>query len=87
MPSFVPRSNEPYQKRELFDKRRLALRGAVNAGATADRVAGTAEKVRLAALAVITAERSLLASRSVSDARTRQSDNLRRDEERWLGLS
>jgi hypothetical protein len=78
---------EPYQKRELLDKRLLALRGAINAGASAVRVANAVEKVRLAALAVIKAQRSLLDGRRESEALTRQLDNLQRDEERWQSLS
>jgi hypothetical protein len=83
VPSFVPRSLEPYKKRELFDKRVLQLRGAVKSGASAVRVANAAEKVRLAALAVIKAKRALI----VGEDRARQLENLRRDEERWLSLS
>lgn len=87
MPTFVPRSMEPYKKRELLDKRWLALRGVINAGATAECVASAAEKVRLAALAVIKAQRSLLDCRLESEVLTRQLDNLQRDEARWLSLS
>jgi len=83
VPSFVPRSLEPYKKRELFDKRVLQLRGAINSGADAVRVAKAAEKVRLAALAVIKAKRALI----VGANRERQLRNLDQEEERWSSLS
>ncbi len=87
MPAFVPRSYEPYKKREQLDKRLLALRGAVNAGASAERIAGAAEEVRLAALAIVKARRSILAGWREDDAVARQLRNLQRDEERWVSLS
>ena len=97
MPSFVPRNLEPYQKWESYEGRLRALRGAVNAGAGAARVANAAEKVRRAAFAVIKAKRALLASgpsqltlpagHPEETSVTRQLDNLRQEEERWRSLS
>lgn len=87
MPSFVPRNLEPYQKREILEKRWSALRGALNAGATAERVANAAEKVRLAALAVIKAQRSILDGQRETEAVTRQLVNLQQDEDCWRSLS
>ncbi len=87
MPSFVPRRLEPYQKREILDKRLLSLRGAINSGASDVRITHAAEKVRLSALTVIKAQRSLLAERPESEARARQLQNLSDEEERWNSLS
>jgi hypothetical protein len=83
MPSFVPRSLEPYQKRELFEKRVRELRGAVKAGVSASRVASAAEKVRLAALAVVKAKRALVRGTD----RVQQISNLQQEEDRWLALT
>ena len=87
MPSFVPRGMEPYRKRELLDKRLRSLQGAIKFGASAPRVADAAEKVRSAVFAVIKAQRSIMEYRLESDARARQLDNLREDEQRWRSLS
>jgi hypothetical protein len=83
MPSFVPRSLEPYRKRDLFEKRVRQLRGAVKAGANASRVSHAAEKVRLAALAVIKAKRALVRGTD----RVQQLSNLQQEEDRWLALT
>ena len=83
MPSFVPRSLEPYQKRGLFEKRVRQLRAAVKSGASCLRVSSAAEKVRLAALAVIKAKRALVQGMN----RARQLDNLQREEDRWSALT
>jgi hypothetical protein len=82
MPSFVPRSLEPYQKRELFEKRVRELRGVVKAGEGASRVSNAAEKVRLAALAVVKAKRALVRGTD----RVQQLSNLQQEEGRWLAL-
>jgi hypothetical protein len=83
MPSFVPRSLEPYQKRELFEKRVRELRGVVKAGARTSRVSNAAEKVRLAALAVVKAKRVLVRGTD----RVQQLSNLQQEEGRWLALT
>jgi hypothetical protein len=94
MPSFVPRGLEPYKKRELLEKRWLALRGAINAGASLDQVTAAAQRVRAAALAVLKARRAILDERLVSLggrpadlALTQQLENLGGEEERWRTLT
>ncbi len=87
MPSFVPRDYEPYKRRELLDKRLLALRGAINAGTGIDAITCAVEDVRHAALGIVKARRSILAGRREDDALAKQLENLRRDAEYWLGLS
>ena len=62
MPSFVPRYLEPYQKKELLDKRIGELRVAIRKGVAFSRASRLAEKVRSAALAVIKAKRTILKS-------------------------
>jgi hypothetical protein len=52
-------------------------------GASASRVSSAAEKVRLAALAVIKAARALVRG---SD-RAQQLSNLQQEEDRWLALT
>lgn len=87
MPSYVPRYLEPYQKREILEKRLLSLRGAINSGASEARIANAAEKVRLAALAVIKTRRSQLWAPPTSEAGRHQLQNLDEDEHRWRSLS
>jgi hypothetical protein len=97
MPSFVPRSLQPYQKTELLEKRISELRTVVSAGASAEKTSRAAEKVRAAVLAVMKARRSILAGTTAAqtlppdhpDAAkvTRQIENLRETEERWLALT
>jgi hypothetical protein len=83
MPAFVPRGLEPYQKRDLFEKRVRQLRAAVRSSASGPHVSSAAEKVRLAALALIKAKRALVRGNN----RARQLDNLKQEEERWLALT
>jgi hypothetical protein len=87
VPSFIPRSLEPYQKRELLAKRLSSLRAAVAAGSSATRVSNAAEKVRSAALALIKAQRSLLPLNLESEALARQVQNLKQEEEQWRALT
>ena len=61
MPSFAPRTLEPYKKREQLGRRTVELRTAVRFGATT-RVMKAAEKLRAAALALIKAKRHLIAT-------------------------
>jgi hypothetical protein len=86
MPSFIPRSLEPYQKRELLEKRVRTLRTSVASG-LAVRISKAAEKVRSAALALIKAQRSLLPLTLDTEALTRQVQNLQQEEERLLSLT
>lgn len=87
MPAYVPRGMEPYKKRELLEKRRVALHGAINAGASVERVANAAEKVRSAVLAVIKGRRSILDGQRETDELKRQLANLQTEEQRWLSLT
>ena len=92
MPSFVPRGLEPYQKRELLDKRLTQLRAAVATGGSPARVARAAEKVRAAALAAIKAERALLGHHLQTGPPqdpnvARRLDNLAREAELWASLT
>jgi len=83
VPSFIPRSLEPCKKRELFDKRVLQLRAAVNSGASAGRLANAAEKVRLAALTVVKAKRTMIGGND----RVLQLRNLQEEEKHWSALT
>lgn len=98
MPSFVPRSLEPYQKRELLEKRISQLRSAIATGASQERLATAAEKVRSATMGVIKARRSLLAEHLVAltggrttypdaEAISRQLTNLNDEEQQWRSLA
>ena len=83
---------EPNRKRNLFDKRLRRLRGAVKAGESSDHVAGAAEKLRLAALALIKAKRALIAEYPRRDPDGQQLQKLRLQklreaEQWWLSLS
>jgi hypothetical protein len=82
----VSRHSEPERKLDLFDRMLGRLRGAVRRGDSAARVAGSAERVRRAALAVIKATRALLTEYPGRDPDGRQARNLAREEERWLAL-
>lgn len=97
MPSYVPRGLEPYQEQELFEKRVDELRTAVRSNAPAAKLAMAAEKVRAAALAVIKAKRSIIASHPASQtgleehpqgkSLARQLEHLERESQRWLSFS
>jgi hypothetical protein len=82
MPSHIPRSLEPYKKREQFEQRVGQLRAAIVSGASAERIACLAEKVRLAALGLVKGRRHLVRGGDME----RQLENLQREEERWLGF-
>jgi hypothetical protein len=82
MPSHVPRSLEPYKKREQFEQRAAELRAAVTSGAGVERIACLAEQVRRAAFGFIKGRRHLVRGNDIA----RQLDNLQREEERWQGL-
>jgi hypothetical protein len=72
---------------DLLDRRLVRLRGAVKRGEGSTHIANTAEKVRLAALAVIKAEQALIAEYPQRDPTGRQSRNLQDEEQRWLTLT
>jgi hypothetical protein len=97
MPSFVPRSLEPYQKKELLEKRIVELQAAVCSGAGPARLSKAAEKVRSAALAVVKAKRAIIASHPTSQTGSKAYNraeslapelaNLEQEYERWSSLS
>ena len=82
----VSRHSEPERKLDLLDRMLGRLRGAVRRGDSPALVAGAAERVRRAALAVIKAKRALIAEYPDRDSDGRQAQNLAREEERWLAL-
>jgi hypothetical protein len=71
----------------LLERRLGQLRGAVKRGDGPTQVANAAEKVRLAALAVIKAKRALIREYPERDPGGRQSRNLLDEERRWLTTS
>jgi hypothetical protein len=83
MPSFVPRSLEPYQKQELFEKRVLQLRGVVGSGKDTYQIVKSAERLRLAALGLIKSKRQSLSHGN----REKQLANLLQNEEYWLTIT
>jgi hypothetical protein len=87
MPSWVSKHSEPGRKIDLFERRLCRLRGAVKRGESLQQLVSNAEKVRLAALAVIKAKRALIKEYPQRDPSGRQSRNLQVEEERWLSLS
>ncbi len=83
----VSRCSEPLRKLDLLDRRLGRLRGAVKRGEGSTHIANAAEKVRLAALAVIKARRALIKEYPQRDPDGREFRNLRTEEQRWLTLS
>ncbi len=83
----VSRHSEPDRKLDLLDRRLGRLRGAVKRGEGPTHIKNAAEKVRLAALALIKAKRALIREYPQRDPDGRQSRNLQDEEQRWLTLS
>jgi hypothetical protein len=83
----VSRHFEPARKQSRFDKKLRRLRAAVESGEGPVDVSREAEKVRLATLALIKAERALIREYPQRDPDGRQSWNLQDEEQRWLALS
>jgi hypothetical protein len=83
----VHQHSEPNRKLDLLDRRLNRLRGVVKRGEGSSHISNAAEKVRLAALAVIKAERALIREYPQRDPSGRQSRNLQAEEQRWLTLS
>jgi hypothetical protein len=83
----VSKHSEPARKLALFDSRLARLRGAIKAGEGLEHVEKAAEKLRLAALAVIKAKRALNREYPARDPDGRQAANLHADELRWQSLS
>jgi hypothetical protein len=78
---------EPARKLKLFEKRLRRLRGAIKAGESLIHISNAAEKVRLAALAVIKAKRALISEYWQRDPDGQESRNLQEKEQQWLSLS
>jgi hypothetical protein len=87
MPSWVSQHSEPARKQNLIEKRLRRLQAAVKAGKGLMHIAREAEKVRLAALALIKAKRALIREHPQRDPDGRQSWNLQDEEQRWLAVS
>jgi hypothetical protein len=87
MRSRVSQHSEPARKQNLFEKRVRRLRAAVEAGQGPMDISREAEKVRLATLALIKAERALIREYPQRDPDGRQSWNLQDEEQRWLAVS
>jgi hypothetical protein len=83
----VSSHSEPSRKLNLLEKRLCRLRGAVRAGEGPTHVSKAAEKVRLAALAVIKAKLALIREYPQRDPEGRESSKLRDEEPRWRSLS
>ncbi len=87
MTARIPRTLAAYKKLDLFEKRLGHLRGVVSRKESAPRITESAEKLRLAGLAIVKARRSQLDGQRPSDELTRQLQNLDCDEQRWLTLT
>ena len=83
----VHRHSEPNRKLNLFESRLERLRGVVKRGEGPLHITNAAEKVRLAALAVIKAKRALIKEYPQRDPDGHQTRNLQNEEQRWLTLS
>ena len=83
----VSRHSEPDRKLALFEKRLGTLQGVVKRAASLEQVANAAEKLRLAALAVIKAKHALINEYPHRDPNGRHSHNLDQDKQRWLARS
>jgi hypothetical protein len=83
----VSRHSEPGRKLDPFERRLGTLRGLVKRGEGAGRIASAAEKLRLAGLAVVKAQRALIREYPQRDPDGRWSRNLDEDERRWLARS
>ena len=87
MPSWLTPHSEPSRKLNLYEKRLGRLRAAVKADEGPAHVAKAAEKIRLAALAVIKAKRALIREYTSRDPDRRQTRHLAEDELRWQTLT
>ena len=87
MPSLVSQHSEPARTRNLAEKRLRRLRAAVKGREGLMHIYREAEKVRVAALALIKAKRALIREYPQRDPDGRQLWNLQDEEQRWLALS
>jgi hypothetical protein len=83
----VSRYSEPSRKLNLFAKRLGRLRDAVKRGEGSTHSVIAAERLRLAALAIIKAKRALIREYPQRDPDGRQSRKLQDEESQWLNLS
>jgi hypothetical protein len=83
----VSRHSEPGRKLDLYDRRLGRLRGVVKRGESPLHVSNAAEKLRLAALAVIKGRRALISEYPQRDPVGHQLRKLREEEQRWMSLS
>jgi hypothetical protein len=83
----VSKNSEPSRKLGILEKRLRRLRGAVRASEGPTHVSNAAEKLRLAALAVIKARFALISEYPQRDPEGRESSKLRDKEQRWQALS
>ena len=87
MPSYVPRSLEPYEKNDLVARRERQLMRAIERGLAAEQIRRHAENVRKAHLSVLKAARELVRYTAVSDQDVRRLSNIEREERRWQNLA
>jgi hypothetical protein len=87
MPSWVSVHSEPNRKKQLVEKKLHALRAAVREERNLVHISSAAEKVRLAAVALIKAKRALLREYPQRDPRGQHWRKLQNEEQRWLALS
>jgi hypothetical protein len=88
MPSYVPRLNEPYQKREMVSKREAQLVRLLKTSPESATVNRAAEKVRQAHLNLLKAERELIEpDQAKGDGVVGHLSNLRVQTSRWEQLS
>jgi hypothetical protein len=85
MPSHVPRSQQPYSKRQSLDKREQKLRRAISIMAPAEKLQLAAEGVRSAQLLILKAELELIRYSADADAKRIKTIELKRDH--WQSIS
>jgi hypothetical protein len=71
----------------LFEKRVAGFRASIHQGENVSKITKAAEKLRMAALALIKAKRSLINECPDRDPEGKQSKNLFDEENRWKVLS
>jgi hypothetical protein len=87
MPSYVPRSLEPYKKREILEKREQELMHALKTGFDPLKINRAAEKVRAAQLAVLKAKDDLIDYQPETEQKIHQRSNIERERTSWLNIS
>jgi hypothetical protein len=88
MPSYVPRLNEPYQKREIVSKREAQLVRLLKTSRESGAVNRAAEKVRQAHLNLLKAEREIIApDQTIGADVDAHLTKIREQTARWENLS